>query len=191
MLRQHQNREGEEGARAAARDDPDGNLWGRNRRRDGEGEKVLPAADVRGRSRYCSDPLNYEDDVTPQLLPSDESSWVLFWKACRSFLLTPTDQSVHSISSKSMRSKSRKGWTCCRTLSSTSTHSASKTGFFLFIFFFFPKLWWNRSQLHVFSCFCSLVSSRTAWKLSTTWSLPLRNWPQISTRSAGAPDLVC
>lgn len=32
----------------------------------------------------------------------------------------------YSISSKSMRSKSRKGWTCCRTSSSTSTHSASK-----------------------------------------------------------------
>lgn len=34
---------------------------------------------------------------------------------------------VYSISSKSMRSKSRRGWTCCRTSSSTSTHSASKT----------------------------------------------------------------
>lgn len=34
---------------------------------------------------------------------------------------------VYSISSKSMRSKSRKGLTCCRTSSSTSTHSASKT----------------------------------------------------------------
>lgn len=36
-------------------------------------------------------------------------------------------QYVYSISLKSMRSKSRKGWTCCRTSSSTSTHSASKT----------------------------------------------------------------
>lgn len=36
-------------------------------------------------------------------------------------------QYVYSISSKSMRSKSRRGWTCCRTSSSTSMHSASKT----------------------------------------------------------------
>lgn len=51
MFHQHQDREGEEGAREAARDDPDRNQWGRNRRGDGEGEEVLPAADVRGQSR--------------------------------------------------------------------------------------------------------------------------------------------
>lgn len=45
---------------------------------------------------------------------TDPSSWIWI-------------KSVYSISSKSMRSRSRRGWTCCRTSSSTSTHSASKT----------------------------------------------------------------
>lgn len=44
--RQHQDREGEEGARQAARDDQDGDQRGGDRRRDGEGKEVLPAADV-------------------------------------------------------------------------------------------------------------------------------------------------
>lgn len=47
---QHQDWEGEEGARTTARDDQDGNQWGGNRRGDGEGEEVLPAPDVRGQS---------------------------------------------------------------------------------------------------------------------------------------------
>lgn len=52
VSRQHQDREGEEGAREAAWDDKDGNQWGGNRWRDGEGEEVLPAADVRGQPHY-------------------------------------------------------------------------------------------------------------------------------------------
>lgn len=140
MFRQHQDREGEEGAREAARDDPDGNQRGRNRWGDGEGEEVLPAADVRGPSRHHKklDGFYFE---TPAAWPS--------------LLLTQSDQCVHSISSKSMRSKSRKGWTCCRTSSSTSTHSASKTRcFYLFYFFilfhvFFPNWDGNRSLLHL------------------------------------------
>lgn len=48
MIRQDQDREGKEGARQAARDDSDGNQRGGNRRGDGEGKTVLPAADVRG-----------------------------------------------------------------------------------------------------------------------------------------------
>lgn len=50
------------------------------------------------------------------------------WPSSR---LTQTDKCVRSISSKSTRSRSRKGWTCCRTSSSTSTRSASKTRCFL------------------------------------------------------------
>lgn len=55
------------------------------------------------------------------------------WKGCNMFEPGATlfdlicVQYVYSISSKSMRSKSRRGWTCCRTSSSTSMHSASKT----------------------------------------------------------------
>lgn len=45
---QHQDRKGEEGAREAARDDQDGDQRGGNRWGDGEGEEVLPAADVWG-----------------------------------------------------------------------------------------------------------------------------------------------
>lgn len=43
---QHQDREGEERACTTARDDQDGNQRGGNRRGDGEGEEILPAADV-------------------------------------------------------------------------------------------------------------------------------------------------
>lgn len=45
---QHQDREGEKGARPAARDDPDGDQRGRDSRGDGEGETLLSASDVRG-----------------------------------------------------------------------------------------------------------------------------------------------
>lgn len=47
---QHQDREGEERARTAARHDQDGDQRGRNRRGDGEGEEILPAPDVWGQS---------------------------------------------------------------------------------------------------------------------------------------------
>lgn len=45
---QHQDREGEEGACAAARDDQDGDQRGGNCWRDGERKEILPAADVWG-----------------------------------------------------------------------------------------------------------------------------------------------
>lgn len=35
------------------------------------------------------------------------------------------------------------------------------------------------------------VSSRTAWKLLKTWSLPSRSWPQISTRWGGNKKSLC
>lgn len=45
---QNQDREGEEGARKAARNDQDGNQWGGDRWGDGEGKEILPATDVWG-----------------------------------------------------------------------------------------------------------------------------------------------
>lgn len=107
---QDQDREGKEGARSAARDDPDRNQRGGNSRGDGEGEKVLPAADVRGQS---------------------QNSWISRVSKGKSFrfcvlLQIQVTPSAYSTSLKSTRSKSRRGWTCCRTSSSTSTRSASK-----------------------------------------------------------------
>lgn len=64
VSRQHQDREGKEGARKAAWDDKDGNQWGGNRWRDGEGEEVLPAADVRGQPHYDDNDDDCESDLS-------------------------------------------------------------------------------------------------------------------------------
>lgn len=72
---QDQNREGEEGARSAARDDPDGDQRRGNSRGDGEGEALLPAANVRGQNPLQSPRshnerlyLNIAHHVTVQMI---------------------------------------------------------------------------------------------------------------------------
>lgn len=149
LIRQDQDREGEEGAREAARHDSDGNQRGRNRWRDGEGKKILPAADVRGRTNRDR---QFERKITKKAIFSTfyfENEALL--KTTTIFLLFEILQdesdrcsaaiapdwtlpdpsalilSVYSISSKLTRLKSKKEWICCRTSSSTSMHSASKT----------------------------------------------------------------
>lgn len=158
VSRQHQDREGEEGACEAAWDDKDGNQWGGNRWRDGEGEEVLPAADVRGQPHYDDNDDDCESDLsvghsrqyaqlwcltpnrnfTKKVVNFPLKRWkksALDWETFLAvFLFDPfCIQCVDSISSKSTRSRSRKGWTCCRTSSSISTRSASKTGSFFWI----------------------------------------------------------